>query len=98
MAYGIGWDHKIRKQNRNRIENTTDTFSEPSPPSYSYNRLNKNTDSNTTAILPPHFDTFIQTQRNSASNEYVGANDIVSVKFYQNTNHHGNTDGKYNND
>ena len=42
MAYGIGPAHKLGK-NRKRLDNTTDTSSEPSTPSYSYNKLNENT-------------------------------------------------------
>ena len=43
MAYGILRSHKLNK-NRNRLDNTTDTYSEPSTASYSYNKLNENTD------------------------------------------------------
>ena len=44
MAYEIGRVQKLIKQNRKRIYNTTDPFSEPSTPSYSYDKLNENTD------------------------------------------------------
>ena len=44
MAYGIGQDHKTRKQNLKRLENTTDTSSPSSTPSYTYDKLNENTD------------------------------------------------------
>ena len=44
MAYGIGQARKLGKQNRKRLENTTDHSSVPSTPSYSYNSLNKYTD------------------------------------------------------
>ena len=44
MAYGIDQAHKIRKQNRKIIDSTTDPYSEPSTSSYSYNKLNENTD------------------------------------------------------
>ena len=56
MTYGIGRACKLRKQNRKRLHNTTDPYSEPSTPSYSYDRLNENTDSNTNVVLPPHND------------------------------------------
>ena len=42
MAYGIGLDQKTGKQNRKRIDNTTNTSSAPSTPSYSYDKLNEN--------------------------------------------------------
>ena len=44
IAYGIGRAHKIGKQNRKLIDNTTDPSSAPSNPSYSYDKLNGNTD------------------------------------------------------
>ena len=44
MAYGIDQDHKLGKQNRNWLDNTTDTSSAPSTPSYSYDKLKENTD------------------------------------------------------
>ena len=45
MVYGIGRDHKLEK-NRKQVGNTTDTSSSPSTPSYSYDKLNENTDIN----------------------------------------------------
>ena len=44
MAYGIGRANKLGKQNRKLIDNTTDTSSALSTPSYSYDKLNGNTD------------------------------------------------------
>ena len=44
MAYGIGRAYKLGKQNRKRLDNATDPSSEPSTPSYSYNKFNENTD------------------------------------------------------
>ena len=89
---------QTRKKNRNCLDNTKDTSSEPSTPSFSYNRLNKNTDPNTTVVLPPHFDNYIQTQRNSASDGSEVANYILSSGLYKSTNHNGNMDGKDNDD
>ena len=43
MAYGIGQARKLGKQNRKIIYNTSHTSSEPSIPSYSYDKLNENT-------------------------------------------------------
>ena len=43
MAYGIGWAQQLKK-NRKRLDNTTDISPEPSTPSYSYDKLNENTD------------------------------------------------------
>ena len=60
--------------------------------------LNENTDSNTTVVLPPRFDTSIQTQLRSDSDASVGENDVASARLYQRTNHHGNMDNKYNDD
>ena len=48
MAYGIGRAHKLRKQNREQLDNTTDTSSAPS---YSYDKLNENTDITSKKIL-----------------------------------------------
>ena len=92
------WAHKIGIQNRKKLDNTTDPSSAPSIPSYSYERLNKNTDSNTTVVLPPHFHTYIQTQCNSASDSCAGANDIASYGLNQRTNHHVKKDKKDNDD
>ena len=44
MAYGIGRDHKLGKNNINQLDNTTYPSSAPSTPSYSYEKLNENTD------------------------------------------------------
>ena len=44
MVYGIGQAHKLRKQNRKKLDNTTDSYSSPSTPSYSYNKLSEYTD------------------------------------------------------
>ena len=52
----------------------------------------------TTFVIPPFFDTYIQTQCNSASYAYVGSNDVASAILYKIPNHHGNMDVKYNGD
>ena len=44
MVYGIVRDHKLRNQNRNQLDNTTDTSSAPSAPSYRYKKSNEKTD------------------------------------------------------
>ena len=44
MAYGIGWSHKLRKQNIKQLDNTTDPSSAPPTLSFTYNKLNENTD------------------------------------------------------
>ena len=44
MAYGIDRAHKLGKQNKKRLDNTTDPSSAPSTSSYSYEKLNENTD------------------------------------------------------
>ena len=44
MAYRIGRAHKLVKQNRKQLDNTNDLYSETSTPSYSYSKLNENTD------------------------------------------------------
>ena len=44
MAYRIVQAQKRVKQNRKRIDNTTDPYSAPSTPSYSYGNFNENTD------------------------------------------------------
>ena len=49
-------------------------------------------------LILPRSDTSIQTQRNSASDASVGANDVAPSGLDQSTNHHGNTDVKYNDD
>ena len=51
MAYGIGQAHKLGKQNRKRLDKTTDTYSLRSTPSYSYDKLNENTDINSKNIV-----------------------------------------------
>ena len=58
MAYGMGLSHNLRR-GKKKLDNTTDPSLSPLKPSYSYNILNENTDSNTTVVLPPHFDTYI---------------------------------------
>ena len=44
MAYGIGQDKKLGKQNIKQLEKTTDPYSAPSKPSCSYGKFNENTD------------------------------------------------------
>ena len=44
MNYGIGRYHKIGKQSIKQLDNTTDTSLVNSTPSYSYKKLNENTD------------------------------------------------------
>ena len=53
MAYEIGQAQKIRKQNRNQLDNNTNTSSEPSTPSYRYGKLNENTDITSKKYLTP---------------------------------------------
>ena len=53
---------------------------------------------NTIFVIPPHFDSYIKTQLNSASDASVVANDVASAGLDESTNHHGNTDGKDNDD
>ena len=66
---------------------------------YKYNQQNWPYSSpNTTFIIPPCFDTYIQTQRNSASYASVGLNDVSSSGLDQCTNHRGNKYGKDNDD
>ena len=98
MAYGTGRVHKIVKKNRKRLENTTYPYSTPINPPYSYDKLNKKTDSNTNLVIPPCFDTSIQNQHISASYASGGQNYVSSSELYQSTNHHGNTDSKDNDD
>ena len=75
-----------------RLDNNTDPSSLPSTPSYSYDRLNGNTDLNTTVVLPLHFDTSMKPQCKSASDFSMGENDLASSGFDKITNHHGNMD------
>ena len=53
---------------------------------------------NNNLVVPPCFDTYIQTQRNSAYDVSLGANDVASDELYQSLNHHGNVYGKDNDD
>ena len=53
---------------------------------------------NTSFIMPPCFDTSIQTQCNSYFDAYVGANDVASYGLDKSNNHHGNTYRKDNDD
>ena len=43
MEYGIGQAHKLVKQKRKQLDKTTDNYSASSTPSYSYDKLNGNT-------------------------------------------------------
>ena len=54
----------------------------------------EHTDLNTNAVLTPHFDTSMKPQRKSASDFYMGENDVTSSGFDKSTNHHGNMDEK----
>ena len=45
---------------------------------------------NTTLFILPCFYTYIQTQRNSAADASVGANDEPSTVLYQSNKHHYN--------
>ena len=56
--------------------------------------LNENTDSNTTVVLPPRFDTSIQPQHNIASDASAGENDVAPAGLYQSTKDYGNRDKK----
>ena len=98
IAYRIVQDQKIIKQNIKQLYSTTDTSSGPSTPSYIYDRLNENSNSNTTVVLPPHFDTSIQPQHNSDSDASEGAKDVASDLFDQSNKHHYNTYDKDNDD
>ena len=51
MAHAIGRAQKLGKQNKKRLDNTTNNFSSPSNPSYSYNKLNENTNVTTAKKL-----------------------------------------------
>ena len=80
MAYVIGQARKIVKQNINQLENTTDPYSGPSTPSYSYYKLNENTDitgktslaaeTQSRTILGLDKKPYIIIQKESASNPY----------------------------
>ena len=89
MAYGIGRACKLKKTESN-LKTPQILFQHIQTRSYRYDRLNKNTDSNTTVVLPPHFDTSIKTQLNISSDASVGANDLASAWSDQITNQHGN--------
>ena len=52
----------------------------------------------TNFVIPTNFDITIQTQRNSASDASVGANDVASSVLDQSNNKHVNRDGKDNDD
>ena len=54
--------------------------------------MNDITDSNTTIVLPPHFDTYIQTQCNSDSDDSAGAKYASLAGLDQIMNHHCITD------
>ena len=60
--------------------------------------MSENTELNTTVILSPRFDTSKQTQRNSASYAFVGANYVAPAVLYKSTNNHRNMDGNDNDD
>ena len=51
VACGICRAHKLGKQNRKWLDSTTDNSLEPSVPSYSYKKLNKNTDITSKKLL-----------------------------------------------
>ena len=51
MAYGIGRGHRIGKQNRKQLDNINDPSLESSTSSYSYDKLNENTDINSKKAL-----------------------------------------------
>ena len=44
MAYRIGWYQKLGKQHIKRLDRNKYPSSEPSTPSYIYNKLNEKTD------------------------------------------------------
>ena len=50
----------------------------------------------TTFVIPPRFDFSLHTQCISTYDASVGTNDVASSILDQNSNHHGNTDGKDN--
>ena len=45
-------------------------------------QVKKNTDSDTTVVLPPRFDTSIKTQLRKYSDASVVANDVESARLY----------------
>ena len=47
-------------------------------------------------VIPPCFDTSIQTEHNSDPDAFKGIKDVVSAGFDQCTHHNGNIDGKDN--
>ena len=51
---------------------------------------------NTNFVILSCFDTYIQTQRNSADDASVGANDVAPYVLDQSINHYGNMEGKDN--
>ena len=62
---------------------------------YKYDRQNWPYPSKkTTFVIPPHFDSNIQTQRNSDSDVSTGANDVESYGLDQSTNHNDNKNDK----
>ena len=66
---------------------------------YKYDRRNlPHSYPNTTFAIPPCSDTSIQNQRNRYSNASVGSSGSALSVLDQSTNHHGNTDGKKNDD
>ena len=85
------------EENRKLIDNSTDTSSSPSTPSYSYYRFHGNTYSNTYVVLIPHFDTSTK-KLNGASDLSTGANYVAPDGLDKSTNHHGNSGCKYNDD
>ena len=98
MAYGIGRYQKLKKQDRNILDNATDTYLPPSITSYSRNRSNENTDSKTTIILPPYFYTSIQNQHKSAPDASEGSNDVSPSGLDQSKNYNCNTNRNNNDD
>ena len=54
MVYGIGQAHKLGKQKRKQLDNTTDISLVPSTHSYSYDKLNENTDISSKKALTPN--------------------------------------------
>ena len=89
MAYKIVQACKIGKENRKRLDNTTDTSSAPSTPSNSYVKFNENTDitSKESLTAKTHYRTIFSLedkpsgiiQNKYASNLYLKKKSNISV-------------------
>ena len=80
MDYGIGRSYKLIKKHRKRLDNTLGNAPADSTPSYSYGKLNENTDitSKKSLTAETHYrkifalddNSFVIIQNESASNPY----------------------------